>query len=107
MRIAHRIGIAVMTAALAAGSHTSRAGVPQKHIAERPVDERLLEFLGSVDASAGPRADSGRSDDGSWLAYLSQVNIAKMTKSPQAAKATQAQQPKPASSAAGADKPGG
>ncbi|HET9105827.1 MAG TPA: hypothetical protein VFN79_01410 [Steroidobacteraceae bacterium] len=107
MRIAHRIGIAVMTAALAAGSRTSRAGGPHKPVAEPPVDEKLLEFLGSVDASADPGADSGQPDDGSWLAYLSQVNIGRMAKSSQAAKAGQTPQPKPVSAAAGADKPGG
>ena len=103
MRVAHRIGIAVVTAALAAGSRTGRAGVPQKHGADPPVDERLLEFLGSVD----PAADSGRPDDGSWLAYLSQVKIGKLARPPQAAKAPQSPPPKPASSAADADQPGG
>lgn len=107
MRAAHRIGIAVVTAALAAGSRISLAGDPQKQVAEPPVDERLLEFLGSVDASADPGADSGGADEGSWLAYLSQVNIGKMAKSSLAAKASRAQQPKPVSAAAGADKPGG
>ncbi|MBW4051302.1 MAG: hypothetical protein HIU85_07550 [Proteobacteria bacterium] len=103
MRIAHRIGIAVVTAALAAGSRISRAGVAQKHSADPPVDERLLEFLGSVD----PSADSGRPDDGDWLAYLSQVKIGKVARSSQAAKAPRSPPPKPASSAAGAEKPGG
>ena len=103
MRIARRIGMAAVIAALAAGSSAGHAGVPQKHDADPPVDERLLEFLGSVD----PAADSGRPYDGSWLAYLSQVNIGKVARPPQAGQAPQAQQAKPASSAAGADKPGG
>ncbi len=103
MRIAHRIGIAVVTAALAAGSRASQAGSAQRHSADAPVDERLLEFLGSVD----PSADSGRPDDGSWLAYLSQVKIGKVASPAQAAKAPPSPPPKPASSAAGADKPGG
>ena len=107
MRVARRIGIAVMTAALASGSRAGRAGVPPKHVADPPVDERLLEFLGSIDASADPGSDSGRPDDGSWLAYLSQVNIGGMAKPSQATKASRTPQPKPVSAAAAADKPGG
>ncbi|HEY6514875.1 MAG TPA: hypothetical protein VIY50_01935 [Steroidobacteraceae bacterium] len=100
MRIARRIGIAVVMAALTAGSGIGRAGEPPKQGADPP-DEGLLEFLGSVD----PATDSTQPDDGSWLAYLSQINIGKV------AKASQAQQtptrPKPAGSPAGGDKPGG
>lgn len=103
MRIAHRIGIAVVTAALAAGTRTSQAGGAQKPGADPPVDEKLLEFLGSVDASA----DSGRPDEGSWLAYLSQVKIGKTATPGPAAKAPQSPPPKPASAAAAAGKPGG
>lgn len=104
MRIAHRIGIAIVTAALAAGSGISRAGVPLRRSADPPVDEGLLEFLGSVD----PATDSARPDDGSWLAYLSQVNIGKVAPASQAPQKPQAPaKPKPASSAASAGKPGG
>jgi hypothetical protein len=68
------------------------------------VDEGLLEFLGSVD----PATDSKQPEGGSWLAYLSQINIGKVAKASQAPQAPQAPaQPKPASPAGGADKPGG
>lgn len=100
MRSAHRIGIAVVTAALAMGSGAGRASDPPKQSAEPPVDQGLLEFLGSVDAPA----DATQPDDGSWLAYLAQIDIAK------AAKASQAPAPapaKPANSPPGAEKPSG
>jgi len=104
MRIAYRIGIAVVTAALTAGPGIGHAGAPPKRSADPPVDEGLLEFLGSVD----PATDSTQPDGGSWLAYLSQVGIGKVAKASQAPQAPQAPaQPKPASAASGADKPGG
>jgi hypothetical protein len=100
MRIARRIGIAVVTAALAVGSGIGRAGDPPQPTADPP-DEGLLEFLGSVD----PATDSTQPDDGSWLAYLSQINIGKVAKASQAPQAPA--QPKPAGTPAGAEKPGG
>ena len=104
MRIRHRIGVAVVAAALAAGWSIGRAGDPPKQGANSAVDEDLLEFLGSVD----PSTDSTQPDDGSWLAYLSQINIGKVAKASQAQQASQAPaQPKPASPAAGAGKPSG
>ncbi|HEV7138850.1 MAG TPA: hypothetical protein VGN43_19595 [Steroidobacteraceae bacterium] len=97
MRSAHRIGIAAVTAALAVGWAIGRAGDAPQPTADRP-DQGLLEFLGSAD----PSTDSTQPDDGSWIAYLSQVNIGK------AAKASQVPaQPKPASSPADGDKPSG
>ena len=101
MRVAHRIGIAVVTALLAAGAGVGRAGDPPQQGADPPVDEGLLEFLGSVD----PSTDSTQPDDGSWLAYLSQTNIGKVAKASQAQQAPA--QPKPPNAAAGAGKPGG
>ena len=98
MRSAHRIGIAVVTAALAAGPGIGRAGVPPKPVADPPVDERMLEFLGSVD----PSTASSQPDDGGWLRFLSQVKIGKAAKPPQAPPKL----PKPASPAAGTGKPG-
>ena len=102
MRIfSHRIGIAVVMAALAAASGAGRAGDPPKQSAEPPTDEGLLEFLGSVDQSS----DSAEPDDGSWLAYLSQTDIGKVAK---ASQAPQAPAPsKQQSSASGAGKAGG
>lgn len=88
-----------MTAALATGWSLGRAdNAPQS---ADPPGAGLLEFLGSVD----PATDSKQPDDGSWLAYLSQIDIGKV------AKASQAPQPpgqtKPADSQPAADKPGG
>ena len=101
MRIARRIGIAVVTAALAAGSGVGVAGDPPKHGADPPVDQGLLEFLGSVD----PPPDSTQPDDGSWLNFLAQIDIGKAAKTSQAPQAPA--QPKPASSAPGTGKPSG
>ena len=100
MRIAHRIGIAVLTAVLAVGSGVGHADGPPKQGAGSP-DESLLEFLGSVD----PSTDSTQPDDGSWLAYLSQTDIGEAANTSQAPQVPA--QPKPASAADGADKPGG
>lgn len=103
MLIAHRIGIAVVTAVLAVGSGVGHADSPPKQGADSP-DESLLEFLGSVD----PSTDSTQPDDGSWLAYLAQVDIGKAAKTPQVPPAPQVPaQPKPASAADGGGKPGG
>lgn len=99
MRVVRRIGIAVVTAALAAASGMGRAGDPPQAAAEPP-DAGLLEFLGSVD----PVTDSTGPDDGSWLAYLSQIDIGKVAKASQAPQAPG--QTKPAGSPP-ADKPGG
>lgn len=101
MRVARRIGIAVVAAMLAAGSGAGHAADPPQRSADPPVDGGLLEFLGSVD----PSTDSKQPDDGSWLAYLSQTNIGKVAKASQAQPAPA--QPKPANAAAGAEKPGG
>jgi hypothetical protein len=99
MRLARRIGIAmVVVAALAGGSGAGYAADPPKQGADPPVDEGLLEFLGSGD----PSTDSTAPDDGSWMAYLRQLNLGK------AARASRAPaQPKPASAAADGDKPSG
>jgi hypothetical protein len=106
MRLAHRIGIAVVTAALATASGLGHAGDPPQGSADAP-GAGLLEFLGSVD----PATDSKQPDDGSWLAYLSQIDIGKVAKASQASQASQAPQPpgqtKPADSQPAADKPGG
>lgn len=101
MRIGHRFGIAILAAMLATGASVGRAGDPPKQSADPPVDPGLLEFLGSGD----PSSDSTQPDDGSWLAYLSQVNIGKVAKASRAPQAPA--QSKPASSPTGADKPSG
>ena len=101
MGVAHRIGIAVVTALLVAGPGVGHAGDPPQRSADPPVDEGLLEFLGSVD----PSTDTTQPDDGSWLAYLSQTNIGEVAKTSQAQQAPA--QPKPANAAAGTEKPGG
>jgi hypothetical protein len=40
-------------------------------------DAELLEFLGSVDSGADSQANA---DDGAWIDYLSQTDIAKVAK---------------------------
>jgi hypothetical protein len=101
MRFARRIGIAVVTAALAGGSVAGHAGDPPRQSADSPVDPGLLEFLGSGD----PSSDSTQPDDASWLAYLTQTNIGKVAKTSQPPQAPA--QPKPAASPGGAEKPSG
>jgi hypothetical protein len=101
MRTLRRIGIAIVTAALAVGSGVGCAADPPQQSADTPVDQGLLEFLGSAD----PSSDSTEPDDGSWLAYLSQVDLGKAAKASQAPQAPA--QPKPPSSPAGGDKPNG
>src|SRR5512146_1688677 len=100
MRIPRRIGIAVVAAALAAGAGAGHAGDPPQQSAEPPVDQGLLEFLGSVD----PSSDSTAPDDGSWLTWLSQVNIGKGAKTSRPPQAPAQQKP---GSAAGTEKPSG
>jgi hypothetical protein len=101
MRSTRRIGIAIVTMALTIGSRVGCASDPPKQSADPPVDQGLLEFLGSVD----PATDSTQSDDGSWLAYLAQIDFGKAAK---AAPVPQTPaQPKPTGSPAGADKPSG
>ena len=102
MGISRHIGIAVIAAALTAATGVGHAGDPPKQGATPPVDQDLLEFLGSVDSSAD---STQQPDDDGWLAYLSQINIDKVAKASQ----TPAQAPapqKPASSA-GTEKPNG
>lgn len=101
MRVAHRIGIAAVTATLAMGWSVGYAGDPPKQGTDPPVNLGLLEFLGSGD----PSTDSTQPDDGSWVAYLSQVNIGKVAKASQPPPGST--QPKPAGSPAGGDKPSG
>jgi hypothetical protein len=101
MRFARRIGIAVVTVALAGGSVAGHAGDPPPRSADTPVDLGLLEFLGDGD----PSTDATQADDASWLAYLTQTNIGKVAKASQAPQAPA--QPKPASPPAGAEKPSG
>jgi hypothetical protein len=58
-----------------------------------------------VDPATGQPDES---DDGSWLAYLSQIDIGKVAKASQSAQAPQPPgQTKPADSQPAADKPGG
>lgn len=103
MRIARRIGLAVVTVALAAAAGTGHAGTPPHGATDTP-GEGLLEFLGSVDASS----DSSRADGNGWLAYLAQVNIGKAAKASQTQQPSAAPaQPKPASAPAAAGKPPG
>jgi hypothetical protein len=60
---------------LTAGSGVGLADDSRKPAPPTPDDE-LLEFLGSVD----PTSDTVQPDDGSWVEYLSQTDISKVTK---------------------------
>jgi hypothetical protein len=100
MRSAHRIGIAIVTAALAMGSGAGHASDPPQQSADAP-DQGLLEFLGSVD----PPTDTTQPDDGSWLTYLAQIDIGKAAKASQAPPAPA--QVKPANSPPSTEKPSG
>lgn len=62
-------------AVLAAGSGVVLADDPHKPVTP-PLDDELLEFLGSVD----PSSDTVQPDDGSWIEYLSQTDIGKVAK---------------------------
>ena len=64
-------------AVLAAGSGVVLADDPHKP-ATPPLDDELLEFLGSVD----PSSDKVQPDDGSWIEYLSQTDIGKVANKP-------------------------
>ncbi len=54
-----------------------RAETPPAADTRRPVDVKLLEFLGSVD----PTPQQRQSDGGSWMVYLSRLRLPKPTKS--------------------------
>ena len=102
MGSSRRIGIAVITAALAVAASVGRAGDPPKQSAASPVDQDFLEFLGSVDS---PADATQQPDDNDWLAYLSQINIDKVAKASQTPAQNPAQQK--AASSAGTEKPNG
>ena len=46
--------------------------------ADPATDDELLEFLGSVD----PASDTVQPDDGTWIEYLSQIDIGKVAAKP-------------------------
>jgi hypothetical protein len=60
---------------LPAGSGVALADDTRKP-ADPAADEELLEFLGSVD----PASDTVQPDDGTWIEYLSQIDIGKVAK---------------------------
>jgi hypothetical protein len=72
-----RLGLAL--ALLTAGSSITLADDARK-AADPPLDDDLLEFLGSVD----PASDSVQPDDGTWIEYLSQTDIGKVVRNPTA-----------------------
>ena len=66
-----------MTVLAAMLGPAGRAGIPSKPSTPRqPVDMGLLEFLGSAD----PTSDEKRADAGSWMVYLSKLNLGKVPK---------------------------
>lgn len=71
--------------------------------ADPATDDELLEFLGSVD----PASDTVQPDDGTWIEYLSQIDIGKVAAKPGsptviAARPPTPQSPPPKPSAPGA-----
>ena len=62
-------------AVLTAGSGVGLAEDTHKP-ADPVLDDELLEFLGSVD----PASDKVQPDDGTWIEFLSQTDIGKVTK---------------------------
>ena len=67
----------VTVLAVVLGPTAGRAGTPSKpSTPQRPVDMGLLEFLGSAD----PTSDEKRADAGSWMVYLSKLNLGKVPK---------------------------
>jgi hypothetical protein len=68
-------GLVVTQAALALLCGVAFANDPKP--ADPEADAELLEFLGSVDSGADSQATA---DDGSWIDYLSQTDIGKVTK---------------------------
>lgn len=72
-----RLVLAFAVLTVGAGSGIVRAEDPPRKPAPAPVlDDELLEFLGSVD----PASDTAQPDDASWIEYLSQTDISKVTK---------------------------
>jgi hypothetical protein len=61
---------------LTAGSSAVLADDPPRKPSPPALDDELLEFLGSVD----PSSDTVQADDGTWIEYLSQTDIGKVTK---------------------------
>lgn len=58
----------LLVAALTPGA---RAATPPRHPAHQHVQLGLLEFLGQSD----PTGAGGKSDGGSWMVYLSELNL--------------------------------
>lgn len=89
-------------AVLTAGTGSVLADDTRKP-ADPAADDELLEFLGSVD----PASDTVQPDDGTWIEYLSQTDIGKVTPKPGnptviAARPPTPQSPPPKPSAPGA-----
>jgi len=92
---------------LACAVLTAGAGIVLADDTHKPpdsaADDELLEFLGSVD----PASDTLQPDDGTWIEYLSQTDIAKVAPKPGnptviAVKPPTPQSPPPKPSAPGA-----
>jgi hypothetical protein len=77
-----RVRLVLALAVLTAGSSITLADDASK-AADPPLDDELLEFLGSVD----PASDSVQPDDGTWIEYLSQTDIGKVVGNPTAPEA--------------------
>jgi hypothetical protein len=99
-----RTRVVLAVAVLSAGSGMGLADDARNKPADPALDDELLEFLGSVDTAS----DATRPDDGTWIEYLSQVDVGKVPAKPAnptvvAAKpAAPATPPTPKSNASGA-----
>ena len=91
-----RLRLALALAVLTAGAGGVLADDNRKP-ADPPLDDELLEFLGSVDSAS----DAVQPDDGTWIEYLSQTDIGKVVRNPTVAEVKPAAKP-----AAPAPKPG-
>lgn len=70
-----RFRLVLALAVLTAGPTVGLADDTPKS-ADPVLDDELLEFLGSVD----PASDKVQPDDGTWIEYLSETDIGKVTK---------------------------
>jgi hypothetical protein len=73
-----RTRVVLACVVLSAGSGMGLADDTRNKPADPALDDELLEFLGSVDTVA----DATRPDDGTWIEYLSEVDVSKVAAKP-------------------------
>jgi hypothetical protein len=70
--------LAMACVLLLAGSGAALADDARNKPEEPPLDDELLEFLGSVDTAS----DTGQPDDGTWNKYLAKTDSGKVPVKP-------------------------